>query len=199
MTTQFMDDNGIKNYIIECGKRMLAEGLTVFNWGNLSVRGGEDRMFITPSGIDYDMIEPDDVCCMDLGGRLISGNKKPSIEAGLHRLIYKKRPDVNAILHTHPADSKVFACLGENIPLFMDEARQTFKSDVICAEYGLPGTEDLAEKCAAALGENDACLLREHGAVIACASMEEAFRKAHILEFMAQVYYRYRALKDLSR
>ena len=181
--------------LLESGKRLLEKEFTRRSWGNISVRGNDGMMYITPSSIDYDQIELGDICQITMDGQMLNGNRKPSVEKDMHRLIYLARPDVNAIIHTHPLYSKVFACLGENIPLIMDEARYIFSGDIICAEFGEIGSMDLAEKAVKALGDNKVCLLRDHGAVCVGANMDEAFKNAEVLEHVAQVYYMMRSVQ----
>ena len=181
--------------IVDSGKRMLQKDLTRRSWGNISVRGKDGLMYITPSSIDYGDILLGDISSISMEGEVLNGNRKPSMEKDLHRLIYLNRPDVNAVIHTHPVYSKVFACLGENLPLIIDEAKYIFTGDVICAEHGEIGSMDLAEKALAALGDNMACLLKDHGAVCVGKDIDEAFKVAEILEYMAQIYYMMRSIK----
>lgn len=101
-----------KTLLIESGKKLLHEGFTVETWGNISVRGEDGLVYITPSGMDYDTCTEDDVVVMTLDGTVVGGHRVPSIENGLHRAVYAVRPDVNAIVHTHPIFSTVFSAMG---------------------------------------------------------------------------------------
>ena len=91
-----------RQMIVDSGKKLLREGFTVETWGNLSLRGEDGLIYITPSGMDYETCTAGDVVVMTLEGTVVSGNRKPSIEEGLHRAVYAARRDVNAIVHTHP-------------------------------------------------------------------------------------------------
>ena len=176
--------------IVEAGKKMLHSNLTVETWGNISYRDTkEDLIYITPSGMNYDTMTLLDVVTCDYSGNIIKGDRKPSVEKELHIKIYNERKDINAIIHTHPIYSLVFASLGEDIPLFIDEAAQTLGDTVRVAEYALPGTKELAENCFKALGSKaNACLLKSHGAVCCGRDMDAAFKVAKVLEMTAQVY-----------
>ena len=88
--------------IVESGKHMLQKDLTRRSWGNISVRGKDGLMYITPSSINYEDILLGDISSIAMDGQVLNGNRKPSIEKDLHRLIYNARPDVNAIINTHP-------------------------------------------------------------------------------------------------
>lgn len=175
--------------IVEAGRRMLHAGLTVETWGNISCRGEDEDMFITPSAMPYENLEPEDVVCLGLDGALRQGKHKPSVEAALHRFVYLARADAGAIVHTHPVHSNIFACMGEEIPLILDEAAQTLGAAVKVAPYALPGSEDLAWGCVEALGERGmACLLSNHGAVCVGKNLAQCFKVAAVLEMTARVY-----------
>lgn len=180
-----------KQLLIDSGLRMINSALTVETWGNISFRDkATGNIFITPSGMDYNACCRDDILVYKTDGTRIEGTRKPSIELDLHLSIMRNRPEINAVVHTHPIYSTVFACLKRTIPLIMDEAAQSLGDEVRVADYALPGTRELAENCVKALGkEAYACLLQSHGAVCLGETMEGAFRTATVLELTAQVYY----------
>ncbi len=100
----------IRGLVIETGLEMLKSSLVVGTWGNISARIPEENVFaITPSGVDYETIEPIDVVIIDMDGNVVSGEKKPSIEWKLHLAIYKAREDIRAIVHTHSTYATAFA------------------------------------------------------------------------------------------
>lgn len=175
---------------------MLNSGYTVETWGNISFRDKEKNVvYLTPSGMDYNTITEEDIVVCDLEGNIVEGNRKPTIETGLHLAIYKARPEVNAVVHTHPIYSTVFSCCGEEIPLVIDEAAQTLGAAIKTAEYALPGSPELAENCIKALGTDaNACLLMSHGAVCVGENMNSAFKVAKVLEVTAQIYHMIRSM-----
>lgn len=181
--------------LVEAGKKLINEGFTVETWGNISLRDSSGRVYITPSGMDYDACTAEDIVVMDLEGKILAGERKPSIETGLHLAVYRARPEIGAIVHTHPVASLVFACMGESVPLLTDEAAQALGAEVKTAAYGLPGSEELAQNCVKALGRSAmACLLQSHGAVCLGSDMKGAFKVARVLEMTAEVYYRIRSV-----
>ena len=184
-----------KKLIIDSGVRMLNAGFTVETWGNISARDPETGyVYLTPSGMDYLTCTEEDVVVCDIDGKVIEGKRKPTIETGLHLAIYKARPEVMAVVHTHPIYSTIFSCMGEDIPLIIDEAAQTLGGVCKTCKYELPGTNELANVCAEALSsESNACLLQSHGAVCVGESMEGAFKVAKVLEVTAQIYYMIKA------
>ena len=182
--------------LIEAGKQMLEKKLTVETWGNLSLRDPETGLiYLTPSAMAYHAIEPEDVAVVDPEGNLISGRRKPTIEKDLHLELYRARPEINAIIHTHPIASQVFAVLRRDIPPIIDEAAQVLGGTVRVADYALPGTEELARSVRAAMeGRVRACLMANHGAVCVGESMEQAFKVCAVLEMTAEIYQRALAL-----
>lgn len=185
-----------KQLLVESGKRMLHSGLTVETWGNISLRDPETGLVaLTPSGMPYDVLTVDDVIVAKLDGTIVEGTRKPTIETDLHLGIYRNRPDIHAIVHTHPIYSQIFAVLREDIPPVIDEAAQIMGGTVRVAEYALPGSEALAKNCVAALGaDGHACLLANHGAVCIGGDIDFAFKVSTVLEMTAQIYYMARGI-----
>ncbi len=186
-----------KDLIIRSGVRMLHSGLTVETWGNISVRDPETGLiYLTPSGMPYDILCEDDVVVMNSDFQVVEGTRKPTIEAGMHIRIMNARPDVNAVLHTHPVDSQIFACLHRDIPPVIDEAAQLLEGPARCARYALPGTDELADNVVEALGGGMACLMANHGAVCVGGDIDHAFRVCTVLEMTAKIYYKALCIGD---
>lgn len=184
-----------KQQIIDAGKRLIHEGYTTHTWGNISMRGEDGRIYITPSSMDYDKITEEDVVVLDPEGKVLEGTRKPSIEKDLHTEIYRRRPEVGAIVHTHPMESLAFACMEEEIPLITDAAVMTLRDTVRTAPYGLPGSKELAANCADTLGtEAMAVLLANHGAVCLGKDLEAAFKTAKVLELTAELCRKIRSM-----
>jgi len=184
-----------REIIVTAGKKLIHEGFTIETWGNISVRDEAGLVYITPSGMDYETCTVDDVVVMKPDKTVVSGARRPSIETDLHLAVYAARPEVSAIVHTHPLSSMVFACTGMSIPLLSDEASQALGDDIRTAHYGLPGSLELAQNCVEALGQkSNACLLQSHGAVCVGKDMPAAFTVAKVLEMTAELYYRIRIM-----
>ena len=180
-----------KAAIVENGIRMLHSGLTVETWGNISMRDPETGLiYLTPSGMPYDKLLPEDVVVMNSNFEVVEGHRKPTIEMPMHIGIMNRRPDVNAIIHTHPVDSQVFALLHMDIPPVIDEAAQLLRGTVRCAKYALPGTQELADNVIEALGDKPACLMANHGAVAAGSDIDMAFKICTVLEMTSKIYYK---------
>ncbi len=184
-----------KRFLIDACLRMINSGLTVETWGNISVRDPETGyVYLTPSGMPYDTLVDDDIVVMDVDGNRIEGDRKPTIEYAMHLGIMKRRPDVNAVVHTHPVYSQVFALLHENIPPVIDEAAQILGGEVKVTEYALPGSPEMAANAIEAIGDEASCLLANHGAVAVGKDMDAAFRVCTVLEMTSQIYYMARCI-----
>lgn len=183
-----------KRFLIDACLRMLNSGLTVETWGNISVRDPETGyVYLTPSGMPYNTLVEDDIVVMDIDGNRIEGERKPTIEHAMHLGIMRNRPDVNAVVHTHPVYSQIFALLHEDIPPVIDEAAQVL-GEVRVTEYALPGSPEMAENAIKTLGNDAACLLANHGAVCVGKDMDKAFQVCTILEMTSQIYYMARCI-----
>ncbi|CAB5093428.1 Ribulose-5-phosphate 4-epimerase and related epimerases and aldolases [Olavius algarvensis associated proteobacterium Delta 3] len=106
-----------KESIVEYGRQLIASGLTTGTGGNLSILDPDQaRILITPSGVAYDAMSPADVVVMDMDGGIIEGRRKPSSEWNFHVALYRKRPDIHAVVHTHSVYATTLACLHWEIP-----------------------------------------------------------------------------------
>jgi L-fuculose-phosphate aldolase len=178
-----------REIVVQAGIRMLHSGLTVETWGNISVRDARTGLvYLTPSAMPYDQLTPDDIVIMGPDGSAAAGQRKPTVEAGMHLGIYRARHDVCAIVHTHPVESSVFGVLHRPIPPIIDEAAQVLGGSVGVTEYALPGTQELAENAVKTLGGGAACLLANHGAVCVGKDIDAAFRACEVLEMTAHIY-----------
>lgn len=179
-----------RELVVEYGKKLVTAGLTDGTFGNLSVFDrASGLMAISPSGMDYFLITPEDVVVADLEGKVVEGARKPSSELDLHRLFYQRRGDVNGVVHTHSTFATVLSCLRWPIRpvhyLVAYAGRQ-----VPCIPYYPFGSLELAEAAWAGMGEDyNACLLGNHGLLAVGGSLPFAFDAAQQLEFLAKVYY----------
>jgi len=179
-----------KELIVDTGKTMLEEGLTVGTWGNISARDPETGwVYISPSGMDYREITTDDVVVIDLDVNIVDGMRIPSIEKETHLAVYRARSDVNAVIHTHPLYSTVLGINHMDLPAVSEDFAQIVGDKIICSEYALPGTKELGENVAVGLGtERNAVLLPNHGAINVANDMKTAITVCHVVEKSAQIY-----------
>lgn len=178
----------IRKKVIEKGIEMLATNLTVGTWGNISCRvPGEDHIAITPTGMSYDSLVPDDIVILDMEGNIISGNRKPSIEVPLHLSIYNARKDIEAIVHTHSPYATAMAVARKEIPGAVEDLVQIVGGNVRVNVYALPGTVQFGINTVKAMEGRQAVLLANHGMLGAGRNLDEAFRVCQVVEKSAQV------------
>ena len=187
-----MEHQGLREEVTRIARRMITSDLVTGTSGNVSVRTPEGDVLITPSGLDYPLLEPEDVVLVDLKGRVLKGSLEPSAETPMHTGIYRSRPQVGGIVHTHARYSTVLACLGWEIPpVHYMLAALSSEGRVPLAPYATYGTEQLARYASEALGDRHyVCLLRNHGTIAVGETASEAYSRTEILEEMAEVYYR---------
>src|SRR3954471_16972400 len=159
--------NRARAQVIRYCRRLQAEHLVHATAGNVSTRvdGEPDVLAMTPTAVPYDELEPADVCLVDTGGRIVDGRRAPTSELPLHTLLYARRPEVGAIVHTHSPAATTMAALGWPLPAMLTGLVGAVGGDVRVAPYGRPGTATMADLTVAALEDRGACLLRHHGLV----------------------------------
>lgn len=182
--------------IVEYGKRLVTSKLTKGTGGNLSIFNRDiNLMAITPSGIDYFMIKPEDVVVLDLDGNIVDGDKTPSSEVEMHRIFYSNREDIDAIIHTHTMYATTLACLNWPLPpVHYMVALAGF--DVRCAKYATYGTKELAQNAYEAMRDRYAVLLANHGLLAGAKDLANAFNITEEIEYCAELYYRTKAIGE---
>lgn len=175
--------------VLEIAVKCLQHGLIHGTAGNVSMRvPGEDVVIITPSGIPYDKLIPEQLPVVSLHAQLIDGDLKPSSETPMHTAIYRARPHVNGVVHTHSMFATVFSILEKEIPPMMPPSSPY--APVPVAPFELPGSEELGAAAVKALGkENLVCTLQNHGLIAACPTIDRAFTAAEYIEECAQLAY----------
>lgn len=179
-----------REQVVAFGKKLVELGLTVGTFGNVSMYNPkEGLMAISPSGMDYFQIGPQDVVVLTPDGQKVDGDAKPSSEYDMHRIFYQKRPGINAVIHTHSVYATTLACLHWRIePIHYTVAYAG--PDVPCIPYVQFGTYDLAQAAFDAMGDNHyACLLGNHGLLSVGGSLSYTLDVAQQTEFVAQLYY----------
>ncbi|HTZ44938.1 MAG TPA: class II aldolase/adducin family protein [Jatrophihabitans sp.] len=175
--------------VVRAGRQLLATGLVRGTSGNVSLRLGE-AVAVSPTGVPYEDLTPPDVPVVDLAGQPLAGTLRPTSELALHLAVYRARPDVAAIVHTHSMFATVFAVLGEPIPPVHYQLARV--GPVGVAPYFRYGSEELAAACVAALGDSGAALLANHGVVAVGADLAAAMAAAESVEYVAELAWRCR-------
>ena len=182
-----MDDLNLKRELIQICHRLVALGYVVGTYGNASARvaGG---LIVTPSRVDYAHLTPEDIVTVSDAGAIIAGARLPSSELEVHRQIYRRRPDVNAVLHTHSLHATALSCCHDTIPVIVEEQSQVVGGEIHCTRYIPAGRhEELGEETARALGTSNAVLMANHGVVNCGRFLDEALFICIVVERIAQM------------
>jgi L-fuculose-phosphate aldolase len=196
------DSNALRRAVIDTARAMNEAGINVNKAGNVSVRcmrGRHAGLLITPTGLGYVKLQPDDLVFVRLADGKATGGRAPSSEWRFHLDIHRTRPELVAIVHTHSPSATALACHGRGIPPFHYMVAAAGGADIRCAPYATFGTQELSDRALAALAGRRACLLAHHG-VIACeASLPQALALAIEVEHLARMYLAACALGEPPR
>lgn len=174
--------------LVNAAHEIAEAGLVVGRAGNISVRLPEKRMLITPAGASLGHLTEDELAVVAVRDGAVEGEETPSTEYRLHLAIYLTRPDVGAIVHTHPAYATVVGYLKQKIRDVNPETREVL-GKVNLAPALKHGTQELAVATAKTLGSNYAVMMEKHGAVTVGINLQEAVDRAHYLEQAAKLSY----------
>lgn len=170
-------------------RKMWEAGLVAGSSGNVSARVGEGRIAITPTSITYDEMRPEQIAIVDISsGQTIDSRFAPSYELPMHLVIYRERPDVNAIVHTHAPFVTTLSVLRRALPPLLDEMVVQFGGTVEVSDYAFTGTEEVGHNVLRALGDRAGAILANHGNVCIGHDLPRALHVAIAMEAAARVY-----------
>jgi L-fuculose-phosphate aldolase len=173
--------------IVHYGRMLHQRGFVAAMDGNLSVRLGEDRILVTPTGLSKGSMRPGDMVVVDKEGNRVSGRRNVTSEIGMHLLVYRLREDVKAIVHAHPPTATGFAAAGMALtePLVCEVVMGL--GCIPLARYGTPGTSELAQTLEPYVPNYDAILMSNHGVVAYGDTLEHAYMKMETVEHFAEI------------
>jgi len=174
----------VRESLVSTARNLTTKGYLMATGGNLSVRvpDGHD-MLITPSNSDYMTMQPKDICQLDQELRQREGPLPPSVESAMHSAIYRMRPDVMAIIHTHQVYASAVSLTGKGIPALFDEQARFLGRTIELIPYAPSGTASLARLVARRVrSRNNAYLMQNHGAICFGLTLERAVHNVEILE-----------------
>ncbi len=188
MPAASLSHQDIRTDIIETCRRMNALRLNQGASGNISVRIGK-RMLLTPSGIPYDTMTPEQIVEMDFGGTYY-GTCRPTTEWRFHRDILMQRPDTDVVIHTHSMFSTTLSCLRRDIPAVHYMIAMAGGDTIRCADYATFGSQELSGRALNALKDRRACLLANHGLIVLGATLRKTLALTVEVENLAEQYWR---------
>lgn len=160
--------------------------LVTWTSGNISARDPQSGLVaIKPSGIKYPDLRPEHMVILDLEGDVVEGTLKPSSDTASHLYIYRHRPDVHGVVHTHSRYATAFAALGKPIPVYLTAQADEFGGPIPCGGFALIGGEEIGQVVIEAIGSSPAVLLKNHGVFTVGGSAEAALKAAIMVEDVA--------------
>jgi L-ribulose-5-phosphate 4-epimerase len=164
--------------------------LVVWTSGNVSARDPRTGyVVIKPSGVRYEDLRPEQMVVVDLDGQRIEGHLKPSSDTASHLYIYRHRPDVNGVVHTHSPYATAFAALGQPIPVYLTAMADEFGGPIPCAGFALIGGEEIGKQVVEHIGNSPAVLLKNHGVFTIGPTAEAAVKAAVMVEDVARTVW----------
>lgn len=183
----YPDRRSITLEIIETGRRLWQRSYVAANDGNISVRLREQEFLTTTTGVSKGFMKEDDIVLVDQDGNSLDDGRKPSSELPMHLEIYRRRPDINAIVHAHPPTATGFAAAGlEMDRSILPEVILTLGT-IALTPYGTTGTDELAEIVGKGILNNNGLLLQNHGAVTVGESLSQAYFRMETMEHFANI------------
>jgi L-fuculose-phosphate aldolase len=176
-----------RDEIVRYGRMLHQRGFVAAMDGNLSVRLAGNCILVTPTGVSKGAMRPADLVTVDLEGHRVTGRRNVTSEIGMHLLIYRLRPDIQAIVHAHPPTATGFAAAGLALtePLVCEVVIGL--GCIPLARYGTPGTSELAQSLEPYVPKYDAILMSNHGVVTYADTLEHAYMKMETVEHFAQI------------
>ena len=181
-----MSLKALKKAVWEANQGIFRAGLVTMHSGNAS---GIDRarglVVIKPSGMDYDKMRPSDMVVTDLKGKSIDSKWKPSVDLPHHLYLYKNRPDIGGVIHTHSNYATSFALLGRSIPVYLTAIADEFGCEIPCVPYIDNHGNNIGQAILKHIGQSPAVLLANHGAFAVGKTPRDALKAAVMLEDVA--------------
>jgi L-ribulose-5-phosphate 4-epimerase len=160
--------------------------LVTWTGGNISARDSETGLVvIKPSGIRYEALRPEHMVVVDLDGKVVEGNLKPSSDTASHLYIYRHRPDVGGVVHTHSRYATAFAAVNKPIPVYLTAQADEFGGPIPCGGFALIGGEDIGKVVVESIGSSPGILLKNHGVFTVGPNAEAAVKAAVMVEDVA--------------
>ena len=186
--------DALKSQICDVGRRAYARQFVAASDGNISARLDDDRVLCTPTMTCKGFMTPDSLSIVDMAGTLIKGKKQPTSEIKLHLSVYRQRPDIRSVFHSHAPHATAFAITGQAIPRNVLAEPELFLGHVPTAPYARPGSEEFSRSIDPFVQTTNAILLAHHGVVTYHDSVESAFWLTEMLDAYCRILINAKAL-----
>jgi len=176
----------LRHELVLLHEELPRNGLVTWTGGNVSVRDPDSGLVaIKPSGVRYGQLTAESMVVLDLDGTIVEGALRPSSDTASHLYIYRHRPDVNGVVHTHSRHATAFAAVGRPIPVYLTAQADEFGGEIPCAGFALVGDEAIGAQVVDGIGRSPAVLLKNHGVFTIGPSAEAAVKTAIMVEDVA--------------
>jgi L-ribulose-5-phosphate 4-epimerase len=180
----------LREELLQLHMELPKSGLVAWTSGNVSLRDRDTGLvMIKPSGIRYEALRPEDMVIVDLEGKVVEGTLKYSSDTTSHLFIYRARPDVNGVVHTHSPYATAFAAVGRPIPVYLTAHGDEFGGPIPCGEFALIGGEEIGKIVVDTIGSSRAVLLKNHGVFTIGPTAEAAVKAAVMVEDIARTVW----------
>jgi L-ribulose-5-phosphate 4-epimerase len=180
----------IRNELVRLHLVLPKSNLVTWTSGNVSIRDKETGyVVIKPSGVMYEDLAAEDMVILDVNGKVIEGTKKPSSDTASHLYIYRQRPDVFGVVHTHSPYATAFAAIGKPIPVYLTAQADEFGGPIPCGAFALIGGEEIGKVVVESIGGSAAIILKNHGVFTVGDSGKAAVKAAVMVEDVARTVW----------
>lgn len=183
----FKTENEHRHEICEIGRLLHQKDFVSATDGNISVRLPDGGILATPTAVSKGMMRPDDLVVVDAEGHKISGRRNVSSEIQMHLLVYRRRPDVHAVVHAHPTTATGYAAAGLSLDKALVSEIVLSLGCVPLAPYGTPGTPELTDALKDYVARYDALLMANHGVVTYGEDLQRAYFRMETVEHFARI------------
>jgi L-ribulose-5-phosphate 4-epimerase len=180
----------LREEVCRANKALPVHGLVTWTSGNVSGRDPESGLVvIKPSGVMFEDLTPHNMVVVDLDGTVVEGDHGASTDTISHVYVYRRRPDVMGIVHTHSNYATAFAAVGKSIPVCLTAVADEFGMAIPCGDYARIGGEHIGEEIVRSIGDCVAVLMKQHGVFTVGASVNKALKAAVMVEDIAKTVW----------
>jgi L-fuculose-phosphate aldolase len=175
--------------VLAAAKELLEKGLVEGTSGNISARQEDGNIAVTPSSLDYRVMELADIVIINPAGEVVSGERAPTSEKKLHLACLAAYEDIAVVIHSHAVHATMFAVAQQPIPACIDEFTVYLGGEVRCTEYAPSGSDELGEQTVKALEDRGAALIANHGMVAVGTTIHKAMHNTALVERSAKIIW----------
>jgi len=180
----------LRESLVALHAELPANNLVAWTGGNVSARDPESGLIaIKPSGVRYEDLTAETMVVLDPDGAIVEGSFSPSSDTASHLYIYRHRPDVNGVVHTHSRYATAFAAVGRPIPVYLTAQADEFGGEIPCAGFTLIGDDGIGRLVVEGIGTSPAILLKNHGVFTVGATAKAAVKAAVMTEDVAATVF----------